>query len=72
MPVKRYVVKNENTLGVIHSEQPDWLDVIVGRILNGGDNWKDGPKHISELDIIRSATTKDFDYFNVQERKHNE
>jgi hypothetical protein len=63
---RTYVVLNENTLGVIHKEQPNVLDVLAGSVLKGGHDPKNGIVYFSYgIDDVRLATIEDFDEYRV-------
>lgn len=65
-----YVVMNENALGLIRDDRPNWLEVLAGSVLKGGPNPMDGPKPIGGLDVVRPATQADFDAFRVCSKYH--
>ncbi len=66
----KYVVVNENTLGIIRAETPNTLEVLFGSVIKGGYDWKNGPVPISPSDDIRPATKSDFDNFRVCSKYH--
>lgn len=68
--IEKYVVKlvvmNENTLGYIQPETPDTINILKESILKGG--YSSTTPHslpIKQSDIIRLASEKDFNEFNV-------
>lgn len=66
-----YVVFNENTLGCLFPFYDVFiLDVLGGKILQNGADWKNGPIPILPLDypFIRMATQKDFESFNISSK----
>lgn len=65
-----YYVKNENTLGYIYSEQPEFFNILAGKPQLGGDNWMDGFVAHGSSDKLRPATQADFDYFRVCSKGH--
>lgn len=62
----KYVVKNENTLGILI---PDWplMQVLAGNI--HGHNWKDGCCAYFDSEL-RPATLADFERFRVCPKGH--
>lgn len=60
-----YHVLNENTLGYIKQERPNWFGVLAGKPQLGGHDWKNGDVFIGRLDVIRPATLVDFDFYRV-------
>ena len=63
---KKLVVVNEHTLGYIHPELQKHLQIIHGSIIKGAAlGWKHGYSLIVESDIVRLASEKDFDEYNV-------
>lgn len=68
----RLVVVNENTLGYIQDETPDYLCILHASILRGSRFQNlNGPMSLSKKDVIRDATLKDFDNFNVSSKYYN-
>lgn len=65
-----YFVKNENTLGFVYSEQPEFFNILAGKPQIGGDDWMDGFVVISKSDNLRVATKEDFDHFRVCSKNH--
>ena len=62
----RYVVMNENTLGYLIPERPNYIGILAGSVLKGGPDPMQGtaliiPGHSQ----IRQATAEDFTNFRV-------
>lgn len=66
----RYVVVNENVLGVIREGYPDWVEILVSSGLKGGPDWKYGIVHIGSLTQVRPATLADFEAFRLSPKGH--
>ena len=63
----KLVVVGDHTLGYIHPETPNKINVLWGFILKGGRSW--GSEIVLPIlnknDTIRLASEEDFNYFNV-------
>ena len=66
MTPARYVVKNENALGVIHSPSSGLMCVLAGDIFAGGPDPKNGITTADpRIEALRPATLTDFARFRV-------
>ncbi|QXV74146.1 hypothetical protein [Rhizobium phage RHEph12] len=65
----RYVVHEENTLGIVRDESLPfvWLEPLASNV--NGRNPKNGPTVVNR-DEYRDATLEDFDTFRVCARGH--
>ncbi|QFR55748.1 hypothetical protein JC221_102 [Yersinia phage JC221] len=61
----KFYVKNENTLGYVFDEQPEYFCILAGKPQLGGDDCMDGYVVIGSGDTLRKATVEDFDYYRV-------
>lgn len=59
----RYVVINENTLGYIYSEAPQWMGVLHGSVYRNGHDETRGPVVLDVTDDVRDATAADFEAY---------
>ncbi len=66
----KYVVVNDNTLGYIQPNNPNWIGILHGSVLKGGFNDLDGPIHKSQAKTIRPATLEDFKVYRVVPPPH--
>jgi hypothetical protein len=66
----RYVVANENALGIIRDGWPNQMEVLSGSVIKGGPNPLHGPVPIGPLDLVRPATLADFEAFRVSPLGH--
>jgi hypothetical protein len=66
-PKIKLVVVSDHTLGYIHPETPNQINVLWGFILKGGKSWGSViPLPIfNKNETIRLASEKDFNDFNV-------
>lgn len=67
---RRYVVVNENTLGIIYGPKADSLHVLAGSVIRGGRDPKNGEMYIGSLDVVRDATVEDFAAYRVSPKGH--
>lgn len=68
--MSKYYVLNENTLGYIQDERPDWFCILHGSVLKGGLDSLKGSHPLTSLDVLRPATKADFDEYNVSWHGH--
>lgn len=62
----RYVVLNENTLGYLIPEMPDYIGILAGSVLNGGPDPLQGTALVTPgHSKVRQATLEDFANFRV-------
>ncbi|QPI17896.1 hypothetical protein POP12_104 [Pectobacterium phage POP12] len=64
----RYVVKNGHTFGYIFDEQPNTLGVLASKPQLGA-SLSEEPQTITSLDVLKTATLEDFDFFRVHPPK---
>lgn len=66
----RYVVMNENALGIIRESHPEQLEVLASNIIKSGPDLKNGPYPIGASANVRDATEEDFKAFRLSPRGH--
>ena len=70
---KKYVVFKKYTLGYLFNiGNYSFLGILYGKLSKGGLNWRNGYYMVNsnEMQYIRIANQKDFDYFNVSSKGH--
>lgn len=64
----RYVVVDENILGIIRASHPYQVEVLVSSVIKGGPDPKNGPYPIKYDAVVRDATEEDFKAFRLSPR----
>lgn len=67
----KYVVLNEHTLCYrIDGGHPSCLGILNGSVIRGGRSWLEGTVYTLPSDVIRHATSADFETFRVYLSEH--